>query len=132
VASRSQVTRNLSLRVSEETYAKLASMTPASETISGVARRVLEKVLGTGGELPALVQSGAPRIATVDFGKVLSAIAELREHLSDTQRETLRAVQEQRSWARRRLLPKGDAVLDQLARDEGEQLVREWERSVGR
>ena len=69
-------------------------------------------------------------MVSVPFDPVLEALDELRANLAETQRETLRAVQEHGCWARRR--HKSEAVLDQLAKDDGEQLVRAWERSVGR
>lgn len=124
--------RQLSVRLSDETFAALESLRPAGASLAEVARRVLEKALRTGlGQLPAL-QAGprGPVQAEVDLSPLLAAISTLQLRQDEAQRETVRAVHEHGSWARRR--HKTDAVLDQLAKDDGEQLVRDWERSVGR
>ena len=126
--------RQLSVRLPEEVFAGLEKLRPSGVTLAEVARKIITKVVMAPEQLP-LLDPGAgrgSRYTEVNWEPFVTEMAAFRDRLEEAQRETLRAVQEHGSWGRLRLSPVGDAVMDQKARDQGEQLVRDWERSVGR
>ena len=93
--------RQLSVRLSEATFAKLEAIKPEGITLAEVARKVIEKQLGTGAELPLL----APRERgpqPVDMTPMLEALEGFEQRVWEAQREVLRAVHEHGLWVRLR------------------------------
>jgi hypothetical protein len=123
--------RQLSVRLSASTFARLEEIKPAGVSLAEVARKIIERQLGTGVELPSLTGQGIVR-AQVDMRPVLVALQELQERVEEAQTETLRAVHEHGVWLRRRVRPIEDAATNQEARDAAVLMVEAWERSVGR
>jgi hypothetical protein len=134
--------RQLSVRLSEATFAKLEAIKPEGISLAEVARKVIEKQLGTGAELPLLaLRERGPQ--PVDMTPMLAALEGFEQRVWEAQREMLRSVRAADDWMRRRLMPQNEAEvadikkdlrseLDRKAANAGEQAVREWERSVGR
>ena len=90
--------RQLSVRLSEATFAKLEAIKPEGITLAEVARKVIEKQLGTGAELPLLAAARERGPQPVDMTPMLAALEGFEQRVWEAQREVLRAVHEHGLW----------------------------------